>query len=180
VGQHYGKKWDGAPTGNYPFQPANCELMLVGHGHVTKTEQTSPYCIYMDRAAFFFGTVGFFNFQRTENGWLCDQTVRKPRNESTDVWPLFTANGLVKKVRADQPDTMNITTRSVTIVNDLPQNFYDGRVRFLLDKGVYRTVENGTILSEYDCAKGTKTAVLVRVNIPAANTITVSIPAGHS
>jgi hypothetical protein len=33
------------------------------------------------------------------------------------------------------------------IMNDLPQNFYDDRVRFLLDKGVYRTVENGTILS---------------------------------
>jgi hypothetical protein len=129
----------------------------------------------MERAAFFFGTAGFFNFRRTENGWSCDQTMPKPRNEATDVWPLFTANGLVKKVRADQPDTMNITARSVTIANDLPQNFYDGRVRFLLNKGVYRTVENGTILSEYDCAHDTETAVLVRVNIPANNSIKVSI-----
>ena len=75
---------------------------------------------------------------------------------------------------------MNITAGSVTIINDLPQNFYDGRVRFLLDKGVYHTIANGTILSEYDCAHGTKTAVLVRVNIPANNSITVGIPAGHS
>jgi flagellar basal body P-ring protein FlgI len=100
-----------------------------------------------------------------------------PRDEAKDVWPLFTDNGVTKKVRADQPDTMNLTN-SVTISNDLPQNFYDGRVRFVLNKGDYRTVENGTILSEYDCANGTKTAVLVRVNIPASGSITVGTPAG--
>ena len=71
---------------------------------------------------------------------------------------------------------MNLTTNSVTIVNDLPQNFYDGRVRFVLNKGTYRTVENGTILSEYDCDNDTKTAVLVRVNIPTSGSITVRIP----
>jgi hypothetical protein len=64
----------------------------------------------------------------------------------------------------------------VTITNDLPQNFYDGRVRFVLSRGVYRTVKNGEILSEYDSADKTKTAVLVRVNIPAKGSVTVSIP----
>jgi hypothetical protein len=64
----------------------------------------------------------------------------------------------------------------VTIINDLPQNFYDGRVRFVLNKGNYRKVTNGVILSEYDCANHTKTAVLVRVNIPARGSITVSLP----
>jgi hypothetical protein len=72
---------------------------------------------------------------------------------------------------------MNLTS-AVTITNDLPENFYDGRVRFVLDKGTYRTVANGTVLSEYDCANGTKTAVLVRVNIPAHGSITVGTPAG--
>jgi hypothetical protein len=149
--------------------------MLIGHGHRTKTIQTSPYYIYENRAAFFWGTAGFFNFRRTNGGWTCDQTTA-PRDESKDVWPLFTDNGVTKKVRADQPDTMNITAKSVTITNDLPQNFYDGRVRFVLDKGNYRTVKNGTILSEYNCVNDTKTAVLIRVNIPASGTITVSVP----
>ena len=175
IGQHYHNKWSGAPTGNYPFTPAMCDLMLIGHGHRTRTVATAPYYIYMERAAFFWGTAGFFNFQRTNEGWTCDQTMTL-RNETNDVWPLFTDNGAVKKVRADQPDTMNIAASSVTITNDLPQNFYDGRVRFVLKRGVYRTVENGTILSEYDSDDGVKTAVLVRVNIPANGSITVSLP----
>jgi len=54
----------------------------------------------------------------------------------------------------------------------------DGRLGFVLERGTYRTVENGTILSEYDCADGRKTAVLVRVNIPASSLVTVSIPTG--
>jgi hypothetical protein len=175
IGQHFSKKWSGCPTGNYPFAPDKCDLMLIGHGHRTITVQTAPYYVYMERAAFFWGTAGFFNFQRASDGWTCDQTVSL-RDESKDVFPLFTDNGATNKIRADQPDSMNITTHSVTIINDLPQNFYDGQVRFVLDKGSYRAVENGTVLSEYDCAKGTKTAVLVRVNIPAKASITVSIP----
>jgi hypothetical protein len=70
---------------------------------------------------------------------------------------------------------MNITTNRVTITNDLAQNFYDGRVRFILPKSHYTEAENGAILSEYDCANDTRTAVLVRVNIPASNSITVRI-----
>jgi hypothetical protein len=176
IGQHYHAKWSGAPTGNDAFRPAKCDLMLIGHGHKTVTVQTAPYYIYMDRAAFFWGTAGFFNFERAADGWTCDQTIA-PRDEARDVWPLFTDNGVTKNVRASQPDTMNLTN-AVTIVNDLPQDFYDGRVRFLLNKGDYRTVENGTILSEYNCANDTKTAVLVRVNIPARGSITVGTPAG--
>jgi len=176
IGQHYHAKWSGAVTGNSAFRPDKCDLMLIGHGHQTVTVQTAPYYIYMDRAAFFWGTAGFFNFERTTSGWSCDQTAA-PRNEATDVWPLFTDNGAAKKVRASDPDTMNLS-HSVSITNDLPQNFYDGRVRFVLPKGTYRTVENGTILSEYDCANDSKTAVLVRVNIPAKGTVTVGTPAG--
>ncbi|HXS69379.1 MAG TPA: hypothetical protein VN761_11080 [Candidatus Polarisedimenticolia bacterium] len=137
--------------------------------------QTAPYPIYEDRAAFFWGNAGFFNFRRTGDGWTCDQTV-VPRNDTNDVWPLFTNNGVTKKVRADVPDTMNITMDSVTIDNDLPQNFYDGRVRFVLPKGNYPAVKNGTVLAEYNTADGRKTAVLVKVNIPAKGSITVSIP----
>lgn len=177
IGQHFHAPWDGAPDGNHAFVPQRCDLMLIGHGHVTKTIQTEPYCIYEERAAFLYGTAGFFNFRRTADGWTCDQTVSPPRDEAKDVWPLFTANGVRKLVRCDVPDPMNVTTNAVTIVNDLPENFYDGRVRFVLPRGHYRTARNGTILSEYDCANAAKTAVLVRVNIPARGAITVTVPA---
>ncbi len=171
IGQHFYKKSDCKE----PFVPATCDLMLVGHGHTTANVQTAPYCIYEDRAAFKYGTAGFFNFRRAKNGWSCDQTVA-PRDETNDVWPLFTDNGTTKKVRADQPDTMNISANSVTIINDLPRNFYDGRVRFVLSKGAYPIVKNGIVLAEYNTTDDSKTAVLVKVNIPASGSVTVSIP----
>jgi hypothetical protein len=176
LGQHFHTTWNGAPTGNSAFRPATCDLMLIGHGHTEATIQSSPYYIYEDGPAFKYGMTGFFNFRRSPTGWTCDQTAA-PRNRQTDVWPLFTDNGVSKKVRCDQPDAMNITNRSVTISNDLAQNFYDGRVRFVLNRGHYREVQNGAIISEYDSEDGTKTAVLVRVNIPASGSITVTIPA---
>ncbi|HEX3626323.1 MAG TPA: hypothetical protein VH280_12950 [Verrucomicrobiae bacterium] len=175
IGQHYHAKWDGAPTGNYAFTPTNCDLMLIGHGHRTVTVQTSPYFIYMDGATFFWGRSGFFNFRRIANGWSCDQT-RGPRDVKKDVWGLFTDNGATLKVRADQPDTRYITNNFVSITNDLPEEFYDGRVRFVLPKGKYNQAINGTILAEYDCLHDTKTAVLVKVDIPAKGSITVTIP----
>ncbi|HEX9048404.1 MAG TPA: hypothetical protein VF988_15360, partial [Verrucomicrobiae bacterium] len=174
IGQHFHAKWDGAPDGNHSFTPAQCDLMLIGHGHTPAVPQASPYFIYEERAAFFWGTAGFFNFQRKDDGWLCDQTV-KPRDVNKDVFPLFTDNGVLKKVRANQPDTWNLATNSVTIVNDLSENFYDGRVRFVLPKGNYHHVSNGEILAEYDSADAAKTAVLTRVNIPANGSITVSL-----
>jgi Calcineurin-like phosphoesterase len=175
VGQHFHAAWDGAPKGNAAFRPESCDLMLIGHGHVTTTIQTSPYYIYEDGPTFKYGTSGFFNFRRTSNGWSCDQTVSH-RNVTNDVWHLFTDNGVTKLVRADQPDTMNITTNAVTITNDLPQNFYDGRVRFVLTKGNYHSVKNGQILAQYECADNQRTAVLVKVNIRAKATVSVSVP----
>jgi hypothetical protein len=166
VGQHF--------NGDQALIPSACDLMLIGHGHTTLTRQSSPYYIYEDGPAFQYGTAGFFNFKRTPDGWTCDQTA-SPRDTAKDVWPLFTADGFVKKVRTDQPDAMNLTTNSVTIINDLPETFYDGRVRFVLDKGVYNTVTNGTILATYGCFHDTRTAVLVKVSIPASGSVTVSV-----
>lgn len=174
VGQHFHTKWDGAPTGNAAFHPSSCDLMLIGHGHVVANIQTNPYCIYEDGPAFRYGSSGFFNFRRTPKGWNCDQTT-STRNLTNDAWNLFTDHGAVKKVRADQPDTMNISTNVVTIENDLPQNFFDGRVRFVLDRGKQWIARNGAIMASYDCDDGRRTAVLVRVNIQAVNSVTVSL-----
>ncbi len=168
IGQHY--------TTDQALMPAQCDLMLVGHGHTNTTLKNAPYYVYEDGPAFKYGTTGFFNFRRQPQGWLCDQTTG-PRDMAKDVWPLFTANGRTKKVRTDQPDSMRITAESVTITNDLPENFYDGRVRFLLPKGHYRAVANAQVLAQYDCDCGgsSKTAVLVKVNIPANGSVTVTV-----
>jgi hypothetical protein len=174
IGQHYHTVWDGAPTGNYALRTTNCDLMLIGHGHSVATIQSSPHYIYEDGPTFRNGRTGFFNFRKQTNGWVCDQTV-SARNYTNDVWSLFTAHGVAKKVRTDQPDAMNVTTNCVTIVNDLPQNFYDGRVRFVLKRGKYDQVNGGTILAEYDSTDTTKTVVLVKVNIPASGSIRVQL-----
>ena len=168
VGQHY--------VTDQAIMPSAVSLMLVGHTHTTDTYQSSPYYVYVDGPAFSYGTCGFFNFKRGLNSWTCDQTV-SARNEAKDVWPLFTDNGVTRKVRSDQPDAMNVTAGSITITNDLPENFYDGRVRFVRNKGTYSSITNGTILAQYDCYNGTKTAVLVKVNIPASGSIKVSLAA---
>jgi hypothetical protein len=166
VGQHF--------YTDQAVRPDGASLMLVGHSHTTATYQSAPYYIYSTAAAFRYGTCGFFNFRRGQNSWTCDQTA-SARDTSKDVWPLFTDNGAVRKVRSDQPDPMNVTAQAITIINDLPENFYDGRVRFVLDRGKYGSVTNGTILAQYDCDNGAKTAVLVKVNIPASGTIRVSL-----
>jgi hypothetical protein len=167
IGQHFHT--------DQAFVPNACDLMLIGHGHTTATIQTSPYYIYEDGPGFKYGTTGFFNFKRKADGWTCDQTV-SARDTSKDVWPLFTDNGVTKKVRADQPDPMNVTAHSITITNDLPEEFYDGRVRFILDKGAYHSVQNGVILAQYNCLNDAKTAVLVKVDIPASGSVTVAAP----
>ena len=170
IGQHF--------DADQALLPSAYDLMLIGHGHTTATVKSTPYYIYEDGPAFKYGTTGFFNFRRNPNGWTCDQTAA-PRSTAKDVWPLFTANGTTKKVRSNPPDAMNLTTNSVTIINDLPEEFYDGRVRFVLPKGSYRSANNGMVLAEYDSADATKTAVLVKVDIPAGSSITVSIPTGQ-
>lgn len=160
------------------FVPASCDLMLIGHGHMTKTVQSSPYYIYMDGPTFKYGTAGFFNFRRTGDGWTCDQT-QTPRDVDKDVFHLFTAHGKSATVRTDHADPMNVTDRSITITNDLPESFYDGRVRFVLDKGQY-TARNGRILCQYPCENGSKVAVLVKVAIPASGSISVALtPVSH-
>ena len=165
IGQHY--------TNDAAFYPRSCDLMLVGHGHGVATLQSSPYYIYMDGPTFRYGMTGFLNFKRLPQGWSCDQTTA-PRDTAKDVWPLFAAEGKIKKVRADQPDPMNVMADSISITNELPENFYDGRVRFIRPKGAY-SVHHGTVLSQYDFDRATKTAVLVKVNIPANGSITVSL-----
>jgi hypothetical protein len=66
------------------------------------------------------------------------------------------------------------TSNSVTITNDLGQSFYNGRVRFLMPKGKYRAT-GGEVEAQYDYANGTKTAVLVKINILKNATTSASV-----
>jgi hypothetical protein len=157
------------------FVPEKCDLMLVGHGHVVKTIQEKPYFIYEDGPTFRYGTSGFFNFKRTGDGWECDQTKNGERDVLKDIFMMFRDNGVVKKVRTNRGDSNAISEKSVTITNDLPEEFYDGRVRFVLEKGKYSAAKNGKILAEYDSADGKKTAVVVKVDILAKGEVTVSV-----
>jgi hypothetical protein len=165
VGQHFNT--------DKAFIPQTCDLMLVGHGHTTATLQSAPYYIYEDGPTFKYGTGGFFNFRRNGSGWTCDQTTA-PRDVKKDVWKLFGDHGTPRAVRSNRTDSMNISENSITITNSLPQTFYDGRVRFLLPKGKYAAT-NGKILAQYDCQQATKTAVLVKVPIPATSSTTITI-----
>jgi hypothetical protein len=171
IGQHFNT--------DQAFVPGACDLMLIGHGHTTATIQQSPYYIYEDGPTFKYGTSGFFNFRHSDRGWACDQTSA-PRDPKKDTFRLFGDHGVVKAVRSNRADSMNVAENSISITNDLPQKFYDGRVRFVLPRGEYN-VSNGTILAHYDCVRGTKTAVLVRASIPASTNITIEIsPAKES
>ncbi len=159
IGQHF--KTDQG------FVPEKCDLMLIGHGHVVKTIQETPYFIYEDGPTFRYGTSGFFNFRRANGGWECDQTKAGERDVLKDVFMMFGPNGEVKKVRTDRPDANAIAEKSVTITNELPEEFYDGRVRFVLPKGEYSSVKNGKVLAKYESEDGSKTVMDVRVVIPA-------------
>ena len=66
------------------------------------------------------------------------------------------------------------TSNTVSIVNTLPQDFYHGRVRFLMAHGAY-TATNGTIETQYDYNNGASTAVLVKMDILSNATTLVSV-----
>lgn len=68
----------------------------------------------------------------------------------------------------------SVESNQVTINNQLPFDFYNGRIRFLMKKGEYE-VNGGEILSLYDYEGGTKAAVVVNVNIKRNSVIQVFI-----
>ncbi len=168
---HY---YDG-PSGYTTVTPTgdSTDLILVGHNHRTKTLQTSPYYALSVGTAQDHQRTGFYNFHRTTAGWTSPEV--KTHADGVNVHHLLGDNG-VPKVSASYSSLNDGTASSntITIKNELPNNFYDGRVRLLLKKGKYK-VTGGTILSQYAYNKGKNTAVLVQVNIPASNSTTLSV-----
>ena len=152
------------PAGQYP------NLMLVGHGHVNKMIQTSPYRIIETQQACNKCAVGFFNFDKTATGWTCTNI--------SNPWFQMMNSGTTAKLRCQYAAANDgaATTNSAAITNDLAANFHDGRVRFLMQHSAldYK-VTGGQILAQYDYNSGSNSAVLVKVNIPASGTANVTI-----
>lgn len=169
VGSHYyDAGWTAVPTAQYP-----CELMLVGHNHSISTIQTSPFRVLSTASALDYQLTGFFNFQKSGSTWVCPQATS--RTNGVDYFQLHGDWGANKKVTATYAYSNDgtRTSNSVTINNAIAQRFYDGRIRFLMSKGVY-TVNGGTILAQYDYGANS-TAVVVKVDIMPSTATNVSI-----
>lgn len=151
-----------------------CNLMLVGHTHTTGTYQTSPYPVQVSGTSQDYEKASFYNFERTANGWTCSQATNHA--EGLNVWRLFGDWGSNAAVSAVFARTNNGTQtfNFVSIANHLPQNFYHGRVKFLMAHGAY-TATGGTVEAQYDYNNGSNTAVLARLNLRSNATTLVSV-----
>ncbi|MBO5059447.1 MAG: metallophosphoesterase [Clostridia bacterium] len=97
---------------------------------------------------------------------------------------------VVDEIQTDFIDSFNLMTEAIeerfynpndgtsdyniaTVKNMIDFNFYDGRVRFIMQPGTYK-VDGGELLSQYTSYDDTKTIVIAKVNIPAGSEITPS------
>ena len=149
--------------------------MLIGHIHNHQIVDRWPYPILMGGAAHKYARGGLLRLARHDGRWTTD---------AGETW-MASAVSLVGDygvprvaARYAQPNDGRARANTVTITNKLAQRFGDGRVRLVLAEGRY-SVRGGDILSRYPLADG-KTAVLVRVDIPAQDTLTLEVVAQTS
>jgi UDP-2,3-diacylglucosamine pyrophosphatase LpxH len=152
------------------FATNACDLMVGGHTHTFETYQMSPYPIHISGSSKIYQQASFYDFRRTANDWTCSQATH--HLQSSNYWRLFGDWGNPGKVSATfgRPNDGSQISNSVDVINNLPQTFYHGRVKFLMARGAY-TATGGEVEAQYDYANGTKSAVLVKVNL-AKNAIT--------
>jgi hypothetical protein len=168
-GQHFivgGAGWM-PPAGQYPG------LMLVGHGHVNSTLLSSPYYIIETQQACNKGAVGFFEFARGSTNWTCTSLTNIPAAQ----FQVMSA-GAVARIANTFAFTNNgsCSSNTATIVNQIPHDFWDGRVRFLMQySAAGYSVSNGVKLAEYACNDNSNMAVVVKVNIAKSATTVVGI-----
>lgn len=168
-GQHFnsgGCAWL-PPVGQYP------DLMLVGHGHVNSTLQSSPYYIIESQQACNKGAVGFFEFTSTGTNWLCSSLTNLPAAQFQ-----LMSSGPTSKLTCAYACANDGTAYSNTavIANSLSARFWDGRVRFLMKNlALGYQITNGVALAEYTYNNRSNLAVLVKVNIAPSATTTVAL-----
>lgn len=152
-----------------------CDLLLVGHNHITKTLQEIPYYVLSAGTAQNYQRAAFFDFKHTNTGWTTSQPASHADN--INVHKLVGDNGApTVSIVYGSANEGTAKSNTAAVTNNLPHDFYNGRIRFLMPKGKY-TATGGTILVQYDYAEGKKTAVDVRVNIRANAVSTVSVSA---
>ncbi|MCX6912116.1 MAG: hypothetical protein NT167_03510 [Verrucomicrobia bacterium] len=168
-GQHFivgGAGWM-PPAGQSPG------LMLVGHGHVNSTLLSSPYYIIETQQACNKGAVGFFEFARGSTNWTCTSLT----NVQAAQFQVMSA-GAVARIANTFAYTNNGScfTNTATIVNQIPNDFWDGRVRFLMKySAAGYSVSNGVKLAEYAYNGNSNMAVVIKVNIAKSATTAVGI-----
>ncbi len=147
--------------------------MLVGHNHRTRVLQEDPYRVLSVGAAQDHQRAAIFYFKRNTDGWITEQSLSHA--EGINVHRLVGDYGLptvTSVFSADNDGTAK--SNNVSITNNLPLNFYNGRIRFLMEQGNY-SVRGGEILSTYDYDNGKKTAVIVKVDIKENSVTELSI-----
>lgn len=168
VGMHYPDLWTNPCNATNP-----CNLLIAGHSHSTSKLQTTPFPIVTVGTALDRQRSAFYNFQKTSAGWECPQVAT--HGEGNNVFRLVGDWGAPTMTSTYAvPNDGTRDSNTATIRNNLNQDFYNGRVRFLLPKGTY-AVSGGSIESMYDYNNGSNTAVLAKVNILKNSTVTVSV-----
>jgi len=156
-----------------PDEMFPCDLEIVGHNHKISTLQNDPYVVLSSVTSQGYNRVSYFEFKKSQNGWTCPQADNGRR--AMDVFPLFDDWGHNRKVSESfaRPNDGTAQSNRALIHNGIEQDFYDGRVRFLMAQGDY-AVNGGEILSQYDYGQG-HTAVLVKVDIKPSADVAVEI-----
>lgn len=171
LASHYYDGLDAKTTIAPAEKPA--DLLLVGHNHRTRVLQEDPYRVLSVGAAQDHQRAAIFYFKRNIDGWITEQSLSHA--EGINVHRLVGDYGLptvTSVFSADNDGTAK--SNNVSITNNLPLNFYNGRIRFLMEQGNY-SVSGGEILSTYDYDNGKKTVVIVKVDIKENSVTELSI-----
>ncbi|HOW98679.1 MAG TPA: hypothetical protein PK634_12925, partial [Kiritimatiellia bacterium] len=151
------------------------DLMLVGHNHIFSTLASSPYYVLSSGPGWNYGNVGFFEFRKSGDAWSCSNIAVHGGSNKLNAFGDWGAPTLVTN-RFLAANDGAAWTNTAYITNALAQDFWDGRLRFLLRKSAAGySVSGGEKLAEYDYT-ASNSAVLVKVNIRhnALTTVTVS------
>lgn len=151
------------------------DLVLVGHNHRTRILRSDPFYVLSVASAQDYQKAAFYNFKRANDGWETDGP--RTHSDSTNVFRLIGDYGKPKVFESfSKPNNGKERTNSVSVTNELPLDFYNGRIRFLMKKRkkLYK-VQGGEILTQYRTADKKMTAVLVKVNIRNKSVTNISI-----
>lgn len=148
------------------------DLLIAGHNHRSRILQQTPYPVLTVQSAQNHQAAAFYDFKKKDSGWTSAQPLS--HSDSTNVFKLVGDYGKQKVYEVfDKPNNGIARSNTVTITNELPIDFYNGRIKFLMKRKRYK-VTGGEVISTYNYGKRKK-AVLVQVNIKAHSNTTVSI-----